>query len=224
MIVLEKKSRVLLKLFVILTIFLILLSTSELIYSYKNRPEIFARIPLLAASFYLRANNLNKTLEYISAASKYHIKQNNINYKKEIPYVFPENLTKVEFQTQEEILNMLSQKLPYALKTNYGSSISNMYYHIALILYNKGYKSEANSFFQSAMYLNPTLSFLHIELADFYFNNQEVEKGMEILNYCLTFDPPRKHCEEYISNNVQTNSFLSVGQLSEITDKYQIFK
>ncbi|HLE49175.1 MAG TPA: hypothetical protein VI819_04075 [Patescibacteria group bacterium] len=203
----------------------LLVAISELIFMYKNRSGDLAVIYLYLAEKQIEKGKVESSLSYLNSAAYLHIRQNESIYPEFIQTTpIDNNLKNLKSETADKVNGLLKEKVMDVLKNNNKSKLSNVYYKIGLLIYEKNYHNEAIPFFSTAILLDPTLSFLHVELANVYFNDKDFEKGLQALEFCQKFEPAKKHCFNYVETNVRTNSFDAVGSLSEITDEYQIIQ
>lgn len=199
-----------------------LILLSELIYIYNNSPKTLANIYLYLAEKEIRDDDLDNAIKNLDRAASYHIKENRNYYKDKIPDLTVKNeVSDLNNQTKEKITYLLKDRLQKSRGDKSILITSNIYYNLGLIVYSDGYHDAANNFFQTSIFLHPELSFLFVELANSYFNNDNYDKGVETLKYCLKFNFPKVHCNEYLENNVKSNLFDPVGTFREIVPKYQ---
>ena len=216
------KFQRLIKVFLLIIGFGLLILFSELIFTYNNRSSYIAKFYIFLAETEVNKGNLNNAINYLDKAATLFLNENRIYYKEKIPNLTIRNeFRDLNEKTKQEIYTHLIERLPNAKGEKSILLVSNIYYNLGLILYSAGQQNSANSFFLTAIYLHPELSFLFVELANSYFNSGYSEKGVEILKYCLEFEFPIKHCNDYLENNVKTKSFETVGTFREIIPKYQ---
>lgn len=214
-------EKLLIILYTVVLFFLLCLS-SESIFIYKNQPEKLAKVFLYLAQIEIEKGRLDKTIRRLDKAADFYLIQNRAVYKDKIPTISIKNkFTSLDEKTKGKISDYLNKRLPKARGEKSVLLTSNIYYNLALITYSGGYYDIANTFFRTAICLHPELSFLFIELANSYFNNGDIERGIETLKYCLEFDLPKRHCSEYLEKNVVTKSFVPVGTFKDFVPKYQ---
>lgn len=208
--------------FVLIILIPAIILLSEALYIYKNKPENIAWVFLLLATKGAERENFDKVIKNLDSAASFYIKQNQISYKDKIPsYENNNELSSLDIKTKKEALDYLKINLPLSNDKKSIRLISNIYYNLGIIAYNRNFHREANSLFRTSVFLDPDLSFLHIELANSYLNDGEYEKGVSALSYCLKFEPPRKHCQEYLDFNVNENSYEAVGIFKDTIYEHQ---
>jgi hypothetical protein len=104
-------------------------------------------------------------------------------------------------------------------------------YHFARILYEVAlisYRQKGFTLFENllstAISLDPTLSYWHVELANYFYSEGRFGEADKILIKCQTLPEPANHCknfEEYMENSL---SPLKVGFLLSETEKYYNIK
>jgi hypothetical protein len=201
---------------------ILLFTVSEIIYIYNNQPEKIANVFLMFAK---KTANLGKADLTISLLNKYTnltINQNRSYYH----YLSPDtaldcNLKNLDSKTSSEIKDYVINFMPVTGDNKSVIRISNLYYRIGLIAYTSQFHATANCFFKNAIYLNPELSYLFIELANSYFNDNNYNKGINVLEYCDGFYYPKKHCAFYLENNVKDTAYDKVGTYKEFISKFQ---
>jgi len=208
--------------------FIILVVISELVYTINNKPisitHPFANVLFDITNIYLEIGDYEKASNSIENSAKIYIHTSKIDFPGKIPKYHPQiELEKLDSETKKEVKQVISDMQSKFKNTN-PSLLSNTLYHIGLILYDKGYFDEANKQFQTSVYLTPALSFLHIELANSYFQVGQIDKGKEALNYCRQFFQSANHCKDYEENNVNTNFYFPVGAYEEEIDKFLLEK
>jgi hypothetical protein len=58
-------------------------------------------------------------------------------------------------------------------------------------------------------------------LANAYFINGNIDEGKKALVKCQKFQWPKKHCSEYLENNVPEYNYLEVGHFKNVLHYYQ---
>jgi len=163
---------------------------------------LLPKIPLLKSWFYLTTGNLDKSIENLDKSANFFIEKNQTFYPEVIfDSDVSSGLAGVNDTMKSEVANLLKGFLPQAILVSYSSIVSNIYYMMGMIAYENGSNDYAKDFFQTAVYLNPTLSLLHVELANLYLNQGLVDKADEVINYCMRFQSPSQHCREFREAN-----------------------
>lgn len=187
------------KIIIIISVLVLIAVISEMVYTYKNKPEVlFAKTPLLIASLYLQRGDLDKTVSYIDKAANYYVEQNQKAYSDKIPKaIISYTHGEIDLEAKIEFTNSLKETLPQAVNINYPSILSNVYYSLGLVAYEKGLIEQAISYFTTSIYLNPSLSLLHVELANIYLNEGRNDMAEKTIDYCLNFESPARHCGDF---------------------------
>ena len=199
--------------FVFVFLVLITLFSSEALYFFTNQPERVAGIFLRLAQSYIKKGKLDQAVKKLNTATSFYLKINSTIYKNTIPAILlgKNTFAGLDEKTRSGALDLLKTYLPKIKKEKATIMVSNIYYNLALVAYSGGYPDLADNLFKTSTFLDPEFSFLFIEWADLAFNKGNFEKGKEILNTCLKFNPPRAHCNEYLEKNVTEKSFSPVG-------------
>jgi|SRR3989344_4633547 len=202
------------------TIFIVaiffLLGFSDFIYIYWNEPQKLAKIFIYFSLNEAEKGNFAEAVANLNKAASYHLRQNSIIYKNiKVDHEVKNNLVKLNTVTRRKILNYLVRALPKALEKNSASLFSNIYYDLGLMVYKINYHKEASGLLATSVNLDPELGNLYLELADLYFNDEEIGKGKGILKRCQQYKWPKKQCQEYLETNVRDNSFFPVGYFKQ---------
>jgi len=208
----------------LILIFTTVIFTSELIYKVKNSPRDIilplTKVSLDIAKIYLDIGDLEKATDYIENSAKIYIHSSQIDFPGKVPKYKPQiDLNVIDSETKEKIRTKTYYLLSKPKNTT-SPLISNIFYHIGLIMYENGYHKEANNQFQTSVYLTPALSFLHVELANSYFNDGDIQSGIDALNYCMEFTQSKDHCKDYFEKNVISKQFIPVGIYKELVDEF----
>lgn len=218
----EPKNNLFKKILIGFLMFGFLLASSEITYIYNNKPSEFSIIYFKFINYYLEKDNFDKALTFLDKIANLHIREVYIGGSKENALIkITHKRLEVDYETKKQIKNLIQQNIPKDMSKKRSEEISNIYYHIGLILYNKKYIGDAISYLQTAVFLNPGLSFLHVEVANTYFNSGEYDNAMEILYSCLKNEGARNHCNDHINIKANNDQHEEVGQYSEFVDKYQ---
>lgn len=209
--------------------FIILLVGSEVVYTVKNNDHlvtsVLTKVYVTISRRYLSNSELDKSLTYLNLAAQQQIKSSRISFPGKIPDNIPEAaLENVDFAAKSAVEDILKEKFSNKDSEVSAELIANIYYHIGLTLYNEGYHNKAKPFLSTSRYITPAVSFLHVELANSYFRNNEIEKGTEVLEYCQEFPQTKVHCTEYLENSVPSEEFIPVGGYEESIDNYHYKK
>lgn len=191
---------------------IILLVISDIIYFYNNGPEKVGRLFIFISQKLIDSKRPQLAIKSLNTAGYFYFLQNQKLYKKKFPVIFP-NLNSLEIETlvQKEIHRQTLKYFPKVSEAKSQIILSNLYYNLGLILTNRGFGAKAENYFQSAILLQPELSFIHIEFANYYLNYGNYSEGIKKLEFCLQFAYPRKHCSEYLENNAKKRNYHELG-------------
>jgi len=196
--------------FILIILFIIFLSES--LY-FLNNKQFFK-------SFYyfkkanLAAKNLNtqQALEYLNKAAIEKIK----TVKAEHPN--QDILTPVKTFTlsnnskiEKDYLNVIKNINSFNLSISHPTEAAPLFYNLGLLAYKHQEFKLPQELWQTAISLGSEWSYFHLELANFYLNQNGLSKTKSQLQYCLQFTFPKSDCQEYLEKNLQTHSPKEVG-------------
>src|SRR3989344_9437694 len=122
----------------------LLVAISELIFMYKNRSGDLAVIYLYLAEKQIEKGKVESSLSYLNSAAYLHIRQNESIYPEFIQTTpIDNNLKNLKSETADKVNGLLKEKVMDVLKNNNKSKLSNVYYKIGLLIYEKNYHNEA---------------------------------------------------------------------------------
>lgn len=204
--------------FSIVTITILILS--ELIYIFSNHPSQLATPLEHIAQISFIKSNKNLEMKLFNTAADVHIMQNKIYYPGVISDKTNCSISDVGSYTSQKITDYLATKTPEIIKNNSEAEMADAFYNIGLILYQQDYINQAEQFFTKAVLLYPSLSFLHVELANSYFNNNYIAKGKSALEFCLKFSPAKPHCTEYLNTYAASGNYEDVGYYKDLIETF----
>lgn len=207
-----------LKILLIATALGLMFLISEGLYVYNNEPlflqysfqvtRFLASIGKTKLSFYI----LTKTASFIS-------KNDDQVDKNQFQISLPED-TKLE-----EDIDLYIKALPDGSFIKWGKNdLSRVFYDIAVLSSNNEYKALTSNLLTAAVDLNPRLSFWSVELANYYLLNDQSDASKSILNTCMKMEESKKHCQDYMENNVLKSNPLPVGFLKDEINNFYINK
>ena len=201
--------------------FTFLLFLSELVYRINNRPEPTLDDYIRIASNSAQKSRVQKALKNLGKAAE-------IKLKSEIAYEYPDmNLDDSFVLTPLPDNNKLKKDFAEYLKTvdyeqlseSYATKWSKPFYSLGLIAFQNNELDLMIPFWEIGVNLAPELSYLHVELANFYLTQDNINKATSTIDYCLTFEHPRDHCIEFLYQNIKLQSPSPVGTWeAEIND------
>lgn len=203
----------------------LLVFISESIYIYKNETFLVAKYSAKVSNYYFQKDDLSNTLKFLNFGSNMYLRKNrkffpemNQNFKNESK--FPQ----LKEQTRDEVKKVLKNKTPLLLENSFPEVYSNTYYHLGLTLYNSDFKSESINFLENSVNLTPAISFLYVELANAYAGMGKHDEAINVLNACEKIKETADFCTNYKKDYALKGTFTSLGELQNITDKYQLGK
>lgn len=192
--------------------FIALLFLSELFYTIKNKPSSLVPYNLALARIYSKMSNNQKSIMYLSKASSTKIKEvvnkyPGLTFKTSVAIPsLPDN------QDLAQAYNNLLQNLNYnELEKTYPSKWAKPFYDLGLIAYKNNEPGLTIPFWERAVNLAPEWSYFHIELANFYLTQGKTDKARELIEFCLQFKFPEKHCREFLELNIKYETAMFVG-------------
>ena len=199
-------------------VFILVLLTSEFIYIYNNKPDILSVIFLKKAQFSLKSNsNPNATKDLFKAAN-FIISSKSKDYK-QIPRSFFPDLAESEKMNEIYMQYLPSMNTEEIIKSE-KYDLPRVFYDIAILAYEQGETKAFLKFLQAAIYMNPELSHLHVEMANYYLYEGNIEKADEAISFCFEFNSPVKHCRDYKENMLEKDLAEYPGFLSKELEKY----
>lgn len=97
------------------------------------------------------------------------------------------------------------------LKESYVSKWAKIYYVLGLTAHKHNELDLVVPLWQVAANLAPEWSYFHVELANFYLTQGEMDKAHSQIEHCMQFHFPQAHCRQFMEENVQTNLPEAVG-------------
>lgn len=193
--------------------FIALVFLSELIYSFTNKSQLGVHAYLKMAQVSAQKADLKKTLRNLAKAAE-------IRLENQVAQKYPD----IEIETQVAIptipnneslnnafLNFLKSIDYETLKDSYASKWAKPFYKLGLLAYVQKEPELVVPFWEIGVNLAPEWSYLHVELANFYLTQGNSSKATSTIDYCLTFQHPKDHCQEYLEKNIKYSSPVPVG-------------
>jgi len=192
--------------------FLLLLTLSEAIYIFNNKPEYFVLYYLKRAKASAENSEAQEAMNFLLKAAKINIRYNAKHYSQLIPSNYDLNfgLPKSNPRLNQAYLDYIQNLNLGSLTRSGEKDLAKIFYTLGLLAYKNNQAGLVSPLWQTAVYLSPELSHLHVELANFYLNLGDRQKAEILLSYCLKFEYPIKHCQEYL------DYILSPGEPNEI--------
>ena len=202
---------------IIFIMFVGLLISSEFVYFSNNKHSLVILYLNYARS---SADNRNpkQALKYLGKAGELKLKEIALKHPDTTIHtsiVTPPILNNSELN---QIYANILQDFSYNIQSS-PSEWANLYYNLGLIAYKKNIIHLTAPFWQIAINFVPEWSHFHLELANFYLAQGNNEKAISVIEYCQEFSYPKKHCNQFMQENIQTNSPEEIGSWKkEISD------
>lgn len=204
--------------FSLLTIIVVIIS--ELIYVTNNIPQ-YSGLPLFLIARYESSRNIKNSFNFflngvdkINAASfKQYPNLTHATIKNFIVYNASDN----ELKDYAELIK--DPKL-FAVP-NSKAALAKELYKFALVSYKNGDGGITKELFMASTLLDPEFSYYPVELANLYLSDNETGKAKNVMEFCKSFEVPKKHCEEFEKNSLETKEPLPVGNFAQDVLKYK---
>ncbi|MFV1917607.1 MAG: hypothetical protein ACC618_03980, partial [Patescibacteria group bacterium] len=187
----------------------------------NNKPQLGVHDYLNMASLSAQKNDIQKTLKYLGKASELRLVSEVIKEHPDIeikPTILIPPIPKNK--AIQDAYSSYLRAIDYEkLKKDYASRWAKIYYTLGLLAYEQNKPELVVPFWEIAVNLGPEWSYLHVELANFYLIQGKVDSAKAIIEYCLTFEYPKDYCQEYLDNNIKSNSPEPVGTWEEKINK-----
>lgn len=196
-----------------------LILISEGIYVLKNNNEVKIHLYLNISRLASRTSMMKSSLVYLEKAAEIRRTQ----LQEEYPQIGVSSDTILSSLSENEQLfesykqTLTSLDIENLIISNY--SWGKLYYNLGLLAYKNDEQQLVAPLLQSAVNTSPEWSYFYIELANFYLQAELSEKAKETLNYCLTFQFPKDHCQEFIDENLEKSKYEEVGFLEQLIEK-----
>lgn len=208
------------KIFVGGLLFLTVLITSEIIYLAKNRPQSLGAYFLYPAKWIARSGNTEKSLNFIKKGVVITTYLNSLKY----PQVAPSgNLGNIKIEHENfnnKYLEMISQLNVYEIISLNNTDLSKTLYTLSLLAYSENEINLAADFLTFATFTNPQLSHYHVELANLYLMEKDIEATKKVLERCEKLEFPKTHCKQFEESNLLYNVSEPVGFLKGAVEKH----
>ena len=190
----------------------------------NNSPELNYLL-LSKVKHSAQINELDKSFKYLNWLTKINI---NYNHKKQksglIPKDYSFNIDTALVSTNfiEEYRNIL-QNIDISTITNSPDNrISEIFYELGLAGYSSGLSEVALRLLQTSIFIEPELSFYHVELANYYLTQGDKTQAEKTINYCLLYKDPYNHCKDYLENSLLKGATDRVGFMREAVNSYYL--
>jgi hypothetical protein len=213
----NKLSFVFFGFFIVFTVML-----SEYVYILNNDHLYLRKYYLNKAKYFAVNNNVDKSFFYLFKATDLRIN----NQAKEYKSIF---IKKDYSNLKENLLTSKSDKKVYLeyLKAIDIDKIFNskdvdflrIFYNLAIIASKNNYSDDILPSLRIAMFLEPQLSHIHIENANYYLLVNQRDKALEQLDICEALKSPSYHCNLYRKELLTNSEVKNVGFLKASIDE-----
>lgn len=219
----RKNNTLLIFVFGLFFIFLVIIS--ELFYISNNDSRYLREYYLVKTKSFSEKNDVSNSLNYLFKAASLRINEQEKRYS--------EIFSKKNFITDKDII--LNSKYDNSVYLEYLKSIDiqnifgdkdidflRIFYNLALIANDNSYIDDILPFLQISMYMEPELSHIHIEIANYFLLTNRVNEARGQLKTCATLKSPAYHCLYYQEEQFNNNEIYGVGFLkNEIDEQYK---
>ena len=200
--------------------FIFLIFISELLYNFHRNFEFREKYYIVISSWFGKVDNLDASLSYLEKAAMVRLTQVSENYN---PAEFENQL---DLPVPTENIQLTKDYLWFlqALDYNSLSSPDNRYwgktlYLLGLLAYKNNELDLVIPYWQTASLIAPEWSYFHIELANYYISLEHNQRATGVINYCLKFNYAKRHCQEFMDNNLNTNTYEDIGFLEKTIEE-----
>ncbi len=99
-------------------------------------------------------------------------------------------------------------------------TMSRTLYDLSLLAWDNNLSELTDNLLSLAVKHDPNLSFWAVELSNYFLANGDVDSATMVLDKCMILPDPRKHCNEFLENNVKSNTAEPVGFLKDEINAY----
>lgn len=191
-----------------------LISTSELLYNFKNNDNFRMQSYLYLTRLFAKSRNLNISLKYLGKAAEIGFAETFKKYP-EIEFeelAIPRSLPETQ-NLQNQYLDLLTQTDHKLLSSTDSKHIGKLFYQLGLISFKNNEADKLIPLWQTAVYIAPEWSYFQVELANYYFSTGDKESAEKQLEFCQKFTFPKKHCSEFSSGDLEADKHEPVGFL-----------
>jgi len=220
-----KKNISLVFITIYLLVFLLLVLSSEIVFMISSNSPELNYLLLSKVKHYAQINELDESFKYLNWVTKINI---NYNHKKQksglIPKDYGFNIDKALENTNftDEFRNIL-QNIDVSVITNSPDNrVSEIFYGLGLVGYSSGLSEVALKLLQTSIFIEPELSFYHVELANYYLTLGDKTLAGKTINYCLLYKDPYNHCKDYLENSLLNGEIHNVGFMREAVNNYYL--
>jgi tetratricopeptide (TPR) repeat protein len=207
--------------------FLLLILTSEILFMVLNNSPELNYLLLSKAKYYAQVGKTNESLKYLNWLAKINIYYNHKEQKAGlIPISYNPSINKALENTKfvDRYLNILKDIDISAITKSPDSRASEIFYELGLAANSSGLSEVTINLLQAAIYIEPQLSFYHVELANYYLMLGNKTLANKTINYCFEYKDPYKHCKDYLDGDLLRSKTNNVGFMKETINNYYLSK
>jgi tetratricopeptide (TPR) repeat protein len=198
-----------------------LMLISEAVYTIRHRPEVMQTFYLVLAKQVAQADRIQESMKLLEKSAQNTIYSN----AKKYPVYDQENYPKVNYDSsnlefQKEYKNYIAYIPNFSLSQDKTQHIAKIFYDLGLVAYKTGEKNMAVYFMKNAVFLEPFFSYYHVELANYYLAEGNVDQAENAIKFCLNFGVTEEHCNEYQNDNLRINYPDDVGFLKQKVEMF----
>lgn len=200
---------------------LLLLAISEILFVLNTAPYYVSNFYLRRAVNFAQKSDTQKAANSLLKAAEIEIKYQSNKYDNLIPENYTRNINFSNYGSgfENKYIDYISN-LDLNLKKIEDIKLAKIFYDLAMLAHEEGEEDITIPFLQTAVYIEPELSHYHVELANYYLVLNKRDKSADALKYCLNFEYPVKHCQDYRSGSFSANHPEEVGFLEKELEKY----
>lgn len=209
------------KTFIVLFSFIIIILLSEFTFILVNQPSHFTFYYLKRAHVSAQDYRAQRALNYLSKAAEINIKDKAKEYPEIIPSPFTQqiNLPTDNPKLTQAYLDLISSLNIIVKDNNYSSELAKTFYSLGLLAHENEQSNLLVPLWQTAVLLAPEWSHFHIELANYYLSSGNSTESEVLLKKCTQLPHPKKHCQKYVEEILLPNIPMEVGFLEQFIEK-----
>ena len=194
----------------------------EVIFMFNSNSPRLNNYLLKKAKTFSEKSDLDKSLNYLLKVVKLNIKYNSRQYPELIPSnYFPNlNISEARDEFKQDFKEYISKIEPDSLTRAKENQVSRIFYDLGIIAFQDNQLQLIVPFFQTAIYFHPELSYYHVELANYYLSKGEMESFKEAIGFCLLFNFPKRHCQEFFEICSESEYPEKVGFMEQTINEY----
>ncbi len=196
-----------LQIFLVGIVVLVFLVSLEVVYVYRNRPElVMLGIEKLLEHKFRSSEEENKTdMVLWSLVNLAEIRREGKEGKVELPSVSG----KAEIESvYQEILKTTDYE---ELFKPHSEELVKLFYRLGLEAYKLEEHQLVVPLWELALSLAPEWGYFHQELANYYLTQNQKQKSLKIIESCLLREHASRACQQYLDDHWLSNTPVEVG-------------